>query len=169
MQLVLLKLLDSRIEATYTSEHFVMLLLESLHLFACVHDGLVQLCYFKHGLLVGFLGFIQMLFHVSSGCDGLNGKSLLSFQLIFEIVSFTDELVMLLHSHSHFFHSLVLLYLALFSENSFCSEHGRKQLGVLTNFFKFLGNLLLEFTSIFKFWNVEVLIFVVLILCLSKL
>ena len=89
MELVLLQFLNSGVEATDRGEHFVVLLFEALDLLAGVDDGLVKFSDLYHCLLVGFLCLIEMLLHVASGSDGLDCQSLLSLELILEVVSFT--------------------------------------------------------------------------------
>jgi hypothetical protein len=108
-----------------------------------------------------------MLFHVASGSDGLDSKSLLPFKLILEVIPFTHELVVLFHSHCHLLHSLILLNLAFFPEDCLSPEHGREELSILPDLLQLFSDLLLELTSVFELRDVEVLIFVVFILSFS--
>lgn len=76
---------------------------------------------------------------------------------------------MLLHRHGHLLYSLILLQLALLSEDGFGPEHGGKQLGILPDSLKLLVDVLLELSGVLQFRDVEVFIFIVFVLGISQL
>ena len=166
---MLLKLLNTRVEATDTSEHLVMLLLEALYFFAGVNDLLLELSDSDHCFFIRLLSLIEMLFHVSTSCYCLNGQPLLPLKFVFEVISLTHQLVVLLHGHGHLINGLILLYFALFSENGFGPEHGREQFCILSDLFKLLIDVFLELPGVSQLWNVKVFIFVIFIFSLSQL
>lgn len=110
-----------------------------------------------------------MLFHVASRSDCLDGHPLLPFELVAEIISFVNELVVLLHRCGHFLDSFVFLNLAFLSENGLCSEHAGEKLSVLANLLQLIVDLLLELSSVLEFREVKVFVLVVLVFSVSQL
>ena len=74
---------------------------------------------------------------------------------------------MLFHCHGHLLNSLILLNLALLSEDSLSPEHGGQKLRILPDLLQLFSDLLLELTGVFKLWDIKVFVLVIFILCFS--
>jgi len=166
---VLLEFLNTRVEAGDTREHLVVLVLEPLHFFASFDDLALQLVYRLESLFELQLGLVQVLLHVASCSDGLDCQPLLPLQLVLQVVSLADELVVLLHSEAHLLDSVVLLLLALLPEDGLGSEHGREELCILPDLIELVVDFLLELPRLLHFRNIEVLVLADLVLGIPEL
>lgn len=123
VELVFFKFLNSIIEFADLCKHCIVLLFELFLLQFCINYLLLQIFYLESLILILLFFIVEMLFHISSRSNSLDRKPLFPLKLIFEIIPFIDELVVLLHRHGHLPDSIIFLLLALFSEDGFCSEH----------------------------------------------
>jgi hypothetical protein len=157
MQFVLLKLLNSLVETTHTLEHVVVLLFVPIYILSSLTH--LNLHFFNHRIEFFNLGscLIQMLLHISSSCDSLNGKSLFSIKFIFQIISLLHQLIMHFHRHLPLVNSLILFFLLNFPEFNLSPEHGRQELSILSNFLKLIRDFLLKLLGLFDSWQVHVL------------
>lgn len=112
---------------------------------------------------------VQMVFHVSSGCNGLHGESLFAIQLILEIISFLDKLIVLLFVLIFFLDSCLLLLFLLLSEFYFNSEHLREHVGISSDLIKFIVDLGLELLCLLDLGEIAALKTIFLIFELSYL
>jgi hypothetical protein len=104
-----------------------MLLFETVHVLCSINQLQFVVFNCRASILKLLFRLVEMLFHVATSSNSLNGKPLLTLQLILEIISLAYELVVLLHGVVHLFNGFISFLLAFESEHSFCSEHARKQ------------------------------------------
>jgi len=107
-------------------------------------------------IIESLLGFIEMLFHVSTSCNCLDGQSLLAFKLILQIVTLVHQFVVLLHSACHLLNCLVFLSFTIESKHRFSSEHAWQKCGVLSNALQFIMDLVLELLCVLNFGKILV-------------
>lgn len=133
-----------------------MLLFKLLNFFSSFGHLFVQPFNFFAGVFMLLFGFIEMLFHIPSCCNGLNSKSLLPFNLVFKIVSFTHKLLVNIQGMSHFGNSLIFLSTTFFPESNFCSKHRRQEFSILSYFLKFIINFFLILSCVLKLWDIPI-------------
>lgn len=80
-----------------------------------------------------------MIFHVASSCNGLHRKSLLSVQLVLEVVPFVHEFGMLLLVIVLLLNGGLLFFLLLLSELNLHHKHLREHVGIIGYSFKLLS------------------------------
>lgn len=150
VQLVLLKLLDSCVQARHGREHLVVLLLEFGHFSVRLIQLCVQVVNLPQGFHILLLFSVQMVLDAAKSSLREQREPLLALQIVLKITDLVHEVVVLFLVLVHLLLRLILLLLGVDTELMLYPEHLRQQFGVAHDVLQFVGEISLLLRSRFE-------------------